>query len=99
MEPVELREYRQLRYRILINGQFRLQDTTEYRTLASAFLGYINGIHDPVTQTIMMLFYQYVCSDVQIADRTHYSVSQVKRIKKSALDDLRKNNETKKPGV
>lgn len=87
MEGSRLRRYRSLRWRIISKGQCRIQETSEYNDLSAEFLAFVSGIHDPVARRIVVMSYRDCASDICIADQLHYSESQIKRIKRSTIEN------------
>lgn len=85
MDAKTLRRYRNLRHRILDRGQYRIQSTAAYKELDARFREFVLGIGDPVEKRIVELYYRDVRSFIWIADKEHYSESQIKRIKRRAI--------------
>lgn len=85
MDAKSLRLYRNLRFRIIYKGQVRLQSTSDYQRMSAEFAEFVRGIEDPVKRQIVVMYYRDVRSDICIADKLHYSESQIKRLKRSAV--------------
>lgn len=85
MDAKRLREFRNLRFRIMFKGQVRIQGTEEYKNMSAEFLQFVNGINDPLQKDVVMLYYYHVKSDIAVAEHLHYSETQVKRIKRKAV--------------
>ncbi len=77
-----------MRWRILFKGQYRVQATKEYIALSEEFMAFIRRIHDPTKRQIVMMYYKDVRSEVWIADRLHYSESQIKRLKRDTIESI-----------
>ena len=85
MDANKLREYRNLRWRILYKGQVRIQGTSEYADMSAEFLRFVNSISDQTQKDVVMLYYHHVKSNIAVANQLHYSESQIKQIKRKAV--------------
>ncbi len=85
MNAKRLREYRNMRFRLICKGQARILTSAEYQRMSAEFAEFVRGIDDSVKRQIILMYYHDVSSELRIADKLHYSVSQVKRMKRSAV--------------
>lgn len=85
MDAKRLREFRNLRFRIMFKGQVRIQGTEEYKNMSAEFLQFANSINDQLQKDVVMLYYYHAKSNIAISEQLHYSETHIKRAKHKAV--------------
>lgn len=86
MDSVRLRKYRNLRWRIIYEGQLRIIKTAEYAILDEDFDKLLFEECDPVAKMVLEMYYRDARSITFIAMFANYSETQIKRIKHAAVE-------------